>query len=65
MGTDGLGRDEELGVVRENGDMETEGRGRDHEELSVVQEKGVKGPERTETGEELGERTRSWKKDVV
>ncbi len=37
MGTEGRGRDEELGVVRENGDMRTDVRGRD-EELGVVRE---------------------------
>ncbi len=38
METEGRGRDEELGVVRENGDVGTGGRGRD-EELGVVRER--------------------------
>jgi hypothetical protein len=38
VGTEGRSRDEELGVVRENGDMGTDERGRD-EELGVVRER--------------------------
>jgi hypothetical protein len=53
MGTEGRGRDEELGVVRENGDMRTDVRGRD-EELGVVRENWDMRTERRVRDEELG-----------
>jgi hypothetical protein len=49
VGTEGRGRDEELGVVRENRDMGTEGQGRD-EELGVVRERTDTLEQRDEVG---------------
>ncbi len=47
MGTEGRGRDEELGG--DNGDVGTEGRGRD-EELGVVRERTETWEQRDEVG---------------